>query len=157
MNTLLSFYAQQNPASDPRYRYGMVRVSAQQPGWIPSDAGLVDHMFLLFGLVESIDPNFFTDHMFPGLMPGDYNADGMVNQADYNYWKSNFASTNRLAADGNNSNQIDAGDYIIWRKNLAASGLTAGTSVPEPKCCISILSVVGMWMLGRHQQRSEIH
>ena len=35
MATLLRFYDQQDPASDPRYRYGMVRVSAEQPDWIP--------------------------------------------------------------------------------------------------------------------------
>ena len=133
MNTLLSFYAQQNPASDPRYRYGMVRVSAQQPGWIPSDAGLVDHMFLLFGLVESLDPNFFTDYMIPGLAPGDYNADGVVDQADYAYWRTTFAATNRLAADGSNSNQMDAADYVVWRKSLAAAGLSSSVGVPEPR------------------------
>ena len=103
----------------------MVRVSAQQPSWIPTDAGLVDHMFLLFGLVESLDPNFFADRMFPGLMPGDYNADGAVNQADYTYWRSTLGSLNRLAADGNNNNQVDAADYVDLAKAcrmLPASG-----------------------------------
>jgi hypothetical protein len=132
MTTLLSFYNQQIPTSNPRYRYGMVRVSGQQPSWIPSDAGLVDHMFLLFGLVESIDPNYFTARMLPALAPGDYNADGAVNQADYTYWRSNFASVNRLAADGNNSNQIDAPDYVLWRKNLAVFGVGSSANVPEP-------------------------
>ena len=57
METLLEYYAEQLPTSDPRYRYGLVRESAVQPNWIPFDAGLVDHLFLLFGLVESLDPN----------------------------------------------------------------------------------------------------
>jgi hypothetical protein len=156
MTTLLSFYAQQNPASDPRYRYGMVRVSAQQPSWIPSDAGLVDHMFLLFGLVESLHPNFFADFMFSGLKSGDYNADGAVNQADYAYWKSNFGSLNRLAADGSNSNQIDAADYVIWRKNLPAAGLGSGVSVPEPRGLICLFGLAGMLMLGRRQRISTV-
>jgi hypothetical protein len=148
MNTLLSFYAQQNPASDPRYRYGMVRVSAPQPGWIPGDAGLVDHMFLLFGLVESIYPNFFTDRMFPGLNSGDYNADGVVNQADYAYWRSNFGSVNRLAADGSNSNQIDTADYVVWRKNLPAAGFGAVVGVPEPIGNLVVQSLFSIMMLG---------
>jgi hypothetical protein len=153
MNTLLSFYAQQNPASDPRYRYGMVRVSAQQPSWIPSDAGLVDHMFLLFGLVESLDPNFFTDYMIPGLAPGDYNADGVVNQADYTYWRSTFASTNRLAADGSDSNLVDAADYVVWRKNMIAAGLGSGESVPEPGGFVSLIGVMAILLSGRNQRR----
>lgn len=152
MTTLLSFYAQQNPASDPRYRYGMVRVSAQQPGWIPGDAGLVDHMFLLFGLVESLHPNFFADRMFPGLMPGDYNADGAVNQADYTYWKANFGSLNRLAADGSNSNQIDIADYVVWRKNQGAAGLGSDVSVPEPIGNLCVLGLASAIMLVRNQR-----
>jgi hypothetical protein len=69
MGTFLSFAEEQDPDSDPRYRYGLVRESAQQPSWVPNDAGLVDHLYLLFGLVESIDPNFFADRVFPGLSP----------------------------------------------------------------------------------------
>ncbi len=153
MNTLLSFYAQQNPASDPRYRYGMVRVSAQQPGWIPSDAGLVDHMFLLFGLVESLDPNFFKDYMIPGLAPGDYNADGVVDQADYMYWRSTFALTNRLAADGSNNNLVDAADYVFWRKNAVAAGLGSDVSVPEPRGLVLVIGVTGILLVGRNQRR----
>jgi len=152
MNTLLSFYAQQNPASDPRYRYGMVRVSAQQPSWIPTDAGLVDHMFLLFGLVESLHPDFFTTYMIPPLQPGDYNADGAVDQADYTYWKSTFGSLNRLAADGNNNNQIDAGDYVIWRKNLSAAGLGSEASVPEPSGWLIVLNLVGIMLAVRNHR-----
>lgn len=53
MDTLLQFFQAQPPSSDSRFRYGLVRVSADDPTWIPSDAGLVDHLFLLFGLVES--------------------------------------------------------------------------------------------------------
>jgi hypothetical protein len=146
MSALVSFYNQQIPTSDPRYRYGMVRVSAQQPSWIPSDAGLVDHMFLLFGLVESLDPNFFTDYMIPALAPGDYNADGVVNQADYLYWRSTFGLTNRLAADGSNSNQIDAADYVLWRKNAGGAGLGSSASVPEPGGAISALWGLGIYL-----------
>jgi hypothetical protein len=147
MTTLLSYYAQQNPTSNPRYRYGMVRVSAEQPGWIPTDAGLVDHMFLLFGLMESIDPTFFRDRMLPALKPGDYNADGVVDQADYNYWRSNFGSLNRLAADGNNSNQVDSADYVVWRKSLMAGGLGAEVSVPEPLGDPLVAIAIGMIIL----------
>ena len=153
MNTLMSFYAQQNPASDPRYRYGMVRVSADQPGWIPNDAGLVDHMFLLFGLVESIDPGFFTNRMLPALMPGDYNADGAVSQSDYTYWRSTFGSANRLAADGSNSNQIDAADYVVWRKMLATNGSLLAT-VPEPRVGVTIAWLASLLFLRRGQRRA---
>jgi hypothetical protein len=152
-NTLLSYYAQQNPASDPRYRYGMVRVSAQQPSWIPSDAALVDHMFLLFGLVESLDASFFTTYMIPALTPGDFNGDGLVNVSDYNYWRSTFGSTTSLAADGNNDGVVDAADYVVWRSHVGSSGLGAGTQVPEPGTFVLVISAGGVLLAGRRGRK----
>lgn len=133
MDTLLDFYnAQVLPTNDPRYKYGLVRVSGEQPNWIPADAGLVDHLFLLFGLVESLDPNFFADHVFAPLAPGDYNADGTVDVADYDLWKLKFGSTTHLAADGNNNNRIDSGDYTVWRDHYSGAGGGQSIGVPEP-------------------------
>ena len=57
--TLMEFAEDQWPSSDPRYRYGLTRVSSVDPNWVPSDAALVDHLFLMFGLVEQLDPLFF--------------------------------------------------------------------------------------------------
>jgi hypothetical protein len=138
MDTLLEFYAEQVPTTNPRYRYGMVRVSATQPSWIPPDAGLVDHLFLLFGLVESLHPQFFADRVFAPIQPGDYNADGAVDTADYSFWRSNFGSRNRLAADGNSNGVVDAADYVVWRKNADADGAAAATGVPEPSAMVMV-------------------
>ena len=131
MDTLLQFYNEQIPTSNSRYKYGMVRVSATQPSWIPADAGLVDHLFLLFGLVESLYPDFFADRMFAPIAPGDYNADGTVDLDDYDLWKSRFDSTTHLAADGNNNHRIDAGDYTVWRDNYSGAIGNGSKSVPE--------------------------
>jgi hypothetical protein len=80
MDALLQFFATQPiSSSDPRARYGMVRVSALDPGWIPADAPLVDHLFLMFGLVESIDPLFFAQRQ-PGQLDAD--ADGIADTFD---------------------------------------------------------------------------
>lgn len=59
MDTLLEYSQDQNPTSDSRFRYGLTRVNTADPAWIPFDAGLVDHTFLMFGIAESIDPSFF--------------------------------------------------------------------------------------------------
>ena len=138
MDVLLQFYNAQIPTSNPSYQFGLVRVSAEQPNWIPADAGLVDHLFLLFGLVESLDPDFFADRVFAALQPGDYNADGAVDTDDYDYWKSTFGSTTLLAADGNNDNRVDAADYTVWRNHYSGGTGSSSLAVPEP---ISIVIV----------------
>lgn len=79
LETLVQWFADQPPASDPRYRYGMVRTSSALPSWIPPDHALVDHMFLMFGLVESIDPLFFKQRQ-PGQADND--ADGIADPFD---------------------------------------------------------------------------
>jgi hypothetical protein len=144
MDTLLQFYAAQDPTSDLSYQFGLVRVSGQQPSWIPQDAGLVDHLFLLFGLVESLDPNFFADRVFAPLAPSDFNADGTVGIADYQLWKSRFGSTTHLAADGNSDGIVDAADYTIWRDQLVSGGASALAAVPEPAAAVLVIE---MWLV----------
>ena len=51
---------------------------------------------------------------------GDYNADDIVDDADYELWKSTFGSTVDLRADGNKNGIVDGGDYTIWRNNMGA-------------------------------------
>lgn len=48
---------------NPLYRYGLLRASSENPQWFPNNAGLVDHLFLMFGLMESIQPAFFKDRL----------------------------------------------------------------------------------------------
>ncbi len=85
MDALLDFYAEQIPTSNPSYKYGFVRKSAFQPNWIPLDAGLVDRTFLLFGLVESLYPDFFADRVSPQPMAiCDFDTDGICDISDLN-------------------------------------------------------------------------
>ena len=134
LDSLLQFYNEQLPTTDPRYRYGMVRVSGDDPSWVPGDAGLVDHLFLLFGLVESLDADFFSDRLFPSLLPGDFNLDGLVDAADFTIWQDTHGSTSDLRADGDMNGVVGPEDYLLWRDHFGTTHRSGGSFyiVAEP-------------------------
>jgi hypothetical protein len=72
------------------------------------------------------------------FIAGDYNGDGIVNSADYDYWRSTYGSVNSLAADGNNDGVVDMADYVVWREHVGSLG--AGSSVPEPGCLLLVIT-----------------
>jgi hypothetical protein len=160
METLLQFHEQQNPgpnpSTNPSYQFGLVRVSATQPTWIPPDAGLVDHLFLLFGLVESLHPDFFANRVFPGLAPGDYNADGVVDADDYGEWRKTFGSQTQLWADGNGNGRVDAADYAVWRNGSSSTGVGTVLGVPEPGPLLGVTMIGGMFALRWRRRRVQV-
>ena len=65
-------------------------------------------------------------------LPGDYSGNGIVDAADYVFWRKGFGTTYTQA------------DYDVWRshfgQSLAGSGLGAGAAVPEPASALLILA-----------------
>jgi GH35 family endo-1,4-beta-xylanase len=83
------------------------------------------------------------------IAPGDYNADGTVNAADYVVWRNTLGSADDLRADGNGDEMIDAGDYDVWKSLFGTnygSGAGSIATVPEPASVI--LLAVGLIVTG---------
>lgn len=83
------------------------------------------------------------------IAPGDYNADGTVNAADYVVWRNTLGSQDDLRADGNGNEIIDSGDYDVWRSLFGTnygSGAGAPAAVPEPAS--AWLAVAGICLAG---------
>jgi acetyl esterase/lipase len=86
---------------------------------------------------------------------GDYNANGVVDAADFVIYRDTLGQSGTgLAADGNGNNQVDSGDYPVWRSNIgqtAGSGLDAGatTAVPEPATAMLLMLTAAGLCLGR--------
>ncbi len=58
------------------------------------------------------------------LAPGDYDANGVVDGADWLKWKTDYGMnvTPGTGSDGNGDGVVDAADYTVWRDNLGAVG-----------------------------------
>ena len=83
-----------------------------------------------FGFVKN---DLFVTLLTPAV-PGDYDGNGEVEEADYVRWKAAYGSSDP-AADGNVDGIVDAADYTVWRNHLGVplgSGGVAGLTVPEP-------------------------
>ena len=70
----------------------------------------------------------------PPTLPGDFNADGSVDAADYTTWRDNEGDADESAINnaGDGLNGVDAADYAIWEANFGGGGSSAATAVPEP-------------------------
>ncbi|MEM6797878.1 MAG: hypothetical protein AAF589_00045 [Planctomycetota bacterium] len=77
----------------------------------------------------------------PVPLQGDYNGDLMVDELDYEVWRSSFGSTTEFAADGNRDGVVDAADYTVWRDNLGMTPAqtTSIASAPEPHAACLLL------------------
>jgi GH35 family endo-1,4-beta-xylanase len=88
------------------------------------------------------------------VAPGDYNGDGIVDEADYTVWRDAL-DTGNLRADGNGNEMIDAGDYDIWKSLYGTTyggGSGAASSVPEPNGMV-LAAIVGGMFAGRTSTR----
>jgi hypothetical protein len=87
-------------------------------------------------------------------LAGDFDANGQVDQQDYNLWKSSFG-TAHAGADGNQDGIVNAADYTIWRDALGAAGagsLAPFNAIPEPAS--TALSFIGLtWLTSLRRAR----
>jgi hypothetical protein len=92
-------------------------------------------------------------------LQGDYDANGIVDAADFGVWRQNYGTTN-AAADGNGNGVVDAADYVLWRKKTTstpASGAFAdAASVPEPPATMLLIAAALVVPLARPAEKRRI-
>ena len=77
------------------------------------------------------------------VIPGDYDANGVVDDDDFAVFQATYGSTTDLGADGNGDGVVDAADYTVWRTNngmTVADFVAANPSntIPEPSGCLLV-------------------
>jgi hypothetical protein len=86
--------------------------------------------FLAAGMGAAVYKNLSITATAP-IVPGDYNANGVVDAPDYVLWRKGGPLQNEVDLPGT----VNAQDYTEWRTrfgNTSGSGLGTGSAVPEP-------------------------
>ncbi|WP_428303707.1 glycoside hydrolase family 76 protein [Lacipirellula sp.] len=91
--------------------------------WDLNDNAAVARAFLQAALTEPL--------------PGDFNADGVVDADDLARWKGGFGLTGSALlsqGDADRDRDVDGADFLIWQRHFGEQTLvsTAFTTVPEP-------------------------
>jgi hypothetical protein len=101
-------------------------------------------------------------------LPGDYNADGVVDAADYTVWRNNLGLEIALTNEDDTPNVVDAADYDVWKQHFGeaadlrfAYGAGGGSmaavgisGVPEPSSgCLFLLGcTLASRVMGRRRR-----
>jgi hypothetical protein len=78
------------------------------------------------------------------MTPGDFDADGFVNDVDLATWRQNFGmaeNARRTDGDADADGDVDGADFLAWQQRVGFSSASAAvnTVVPEPAAWLLIL------------------
>jgi hypothetical protein len=75
-------------------------------------------------------------------MPGDFDADGDVDGADFTTWQTNFpkfSGATLAQGDADGDGDVDGADFVVWQTNFPFTPVPGASPVPEPGAGIALL------------------
>ena len=77
---------------------------------------------------------------FAAPIPGDFNADGVVDYDDLARWKAGVGATGQVThwqGDANGDLIVDGADLLIWQRNVGmTASAAAAAAIPEPNAIV---------------------
>lgn len=92
--------------------------------------GFIDELVLGFGGAFLVDDILLNAHISAEPIPGDFDWNYVVDEADLLQWKDDFGNTPDSDADLDGDS--DGNDFLIWQRQFGTR-TTVATEVPEPK------------------------
>jgi hypothetical protein len=97
--------------------------------------------------IDDSDTHSLSLFVSPALQ-GDYNANGVVDAADYTVWRNSRGQSGiGLAADGSGNGHVGDEDYDFWKQKFGSAlgsgsgGLVAAQVVPEPGSVVFLAAI----------------
>lgn len=144
------------------YKWNLDR-GADWEAWAGGGNGVIDGLNVSLDSIQlfgSSDATVYLDTVFwdpsdtfnPTAM-GDFNADGLVDAADYTIWRDAlFTFEDGHPADADGDGVISNSDRDIWRANYGASlDPSSSTAVPEPTGLVVLALLASVAFANRRQ------
>ncbi|WP_197531436.1 CRTAC1 family protein [Posidoniimonas corsicana] len=85
-------------------------------------------------------------------LPGDYNADGVVDAADYTVWRDNLGAPAGALPNDTDGGPVGAAQYATWRSAFGEAASSSRSAAPEPQAAI-LLTLLGTALQCRRCRR----
>jgi hypothetical protein len=85
-------------------------------------------------------------------IPGDFDADGDVDGADFTVWQTNFpkgSGATLAQGDADGDGDVDGADFVVWQTNFPFAPGSGAAPVPEPAAGFVAAVFWGLMVLGR--------
>jgi hypothetical protein len=95
----------------------------------------------------------------PPVVPGDFDSDGDVDEADFVAWQNHFPTAigaTLVDGDADGDGDVDGADFVVWQTNFPFTPSSDTSPVPEPASIGLIVIGSLTCLLARYSRRGRL-